>query len=223
VSSDLRRRTDDVLRRVEKLGYEVRRNGSGHVKVYDGDRLLVSMASTPSDHRSVRNTIATLRRAGIDVRQSPRRRKGAIDDRQTEALRGRLVAVLGSDFTLAELSRHAMETARRKGIRSFRNEHSAQVTLAGLRDGRRVSKWVHDLVAATLNDIESVDHCEPEQLDLDEIGRQAEGLLGLASSRRGPDMTALAGEWDIALDSLARAITLVRAATRRTFEELGRD
>jgi hypothetical protein len=41
------------------------RAGSGHIKVMDGDAVVATVPSTPSDHRAVKNTRASLKRKGL--------------------------------------------------------------------------------------------------------------------------------------------------------------
>lgn len=65
MNGDLRR----LLRQVADLGFEVEQgNRSPHWKVRDNDgKLLVVLSSTASDHRSIKNARAQLRRAGVAV------------------------------------------------------------------------------------------------------------------------------------------------------------
>jgi len=57
----------NLIRALERQGAEVRTGGSGHLKVYRDGNLVYTFAATASDHRTMRNTIAGLRRAGFDV------------------------------------------------------------------------------------------------------------------------------------------------------------
>jgi hypothetical protein len=209
MGSDLRRQAEAVVKRAERLGLRARRNGA-HTKLYDGRRLVATLSSTPSDIRSVRNDIATLRRAGYDVRQSPTKRKGSVGDRQVDALRHRLVRVLDAGITVAELSRHAMAVAESRRIWGFKNERSAQVAIARLRDGRGgLTKRAHDLVAATLRDIEQPGRGEPAPEP--EAEPVVEEQLPLRRSEPLED-------WMLFFDSLERTMRLARAAVRRTLE-----
>lgn len=180
--------------------------------------MVTVLASTPSDPRTIKNSISALRRAGIDVRASPVKKRTVASDRQSEALRARLRATIDAGFTVAELARHSTQTASEKGIRGFSSERSASVTLYRLRDGGRVAKWTHDLIAASLNDIETVRSPEPPP--------EAEEVIVASLPQYTPteesDLHVLAVEWDGALESLERSVRLFRAATRRTFEELQR-
>jgi predicted RNA binding protein YcfA (HicA-like mRNA interferase family) len=55
-----------ILKALTAQGFEVKKGGSGHWKIYDADgRMVTVLAATPSDPRSVRNAIAVLRRAGF--------------------------------------------------------------------------------------------------------------------------------------------------------------
>lgn len=47
--------------------YEIRIAGSGHYKIYVGQRAIVTIAATSGGGRGVRNAIATLRRAGVPI------------------------------------------------------------------------------------------------------------------------------------------------------------
>lgn len=58
----------DLMRRLKVLKVEVVRSRSNHLKFYYDGRLIASSASTPSDIRTIRNTVGDLRRAGIDVK-----------------------------------------------------------------------------------------------------------------------------------------------------------
>lgn len=60
-----RKEIAEILAELDRQGFEVKRGGSGHWKVYDAAHLVATLPSTPSDHRSLRNTLAVLRRAGF--------------------------------------------------------------------------------------------------------------------------------------------------------------
>jgi hypothetical protein len=54
-------------------GYHIEDSGSGHKNIYDRDdhsRLVYVLPSSASDYRSLRNGIAGLKRAGIDIKRS---------------------------------------------------------------------------------------------------------------------------------------------------------
>ena len=55
-----------IVKALETQGFYVERSGKGHLKVKNerGGTVYV-MPSTPSDHRSLKNTVAELRRKGI--------------------------------------------------------------------------------------------------------------------------------------------------------------
>lgn len=59
--------TSKLIKELRKQGFTaVRSKGSQHWKIYNSEgRLVCSMASTPSDHRSLLNSIAHLKRAGF--------------------------------------------------------------------------------------------------------------------------------------------------------------
>lgn len=55
-----------LVKAVEEIGGRCRRSSKGHWLVYGADgRWVTTIAGTTSDHRSYRNAIASLRRAGI--------------------------------------------------------------------------------------------------------------------------------------------------------------
>ncbi|QHB37398.1 hypothetical protein I5G58_gp096 [Mycobacterium phage BirdsNest] len=60
----------ELLRRIEEAGGEVRpsRSKTGHWKVYKAGVLIGSLAGTPSDWRGLKNALAQLRRAGLDIK-----------------------------------------------------------------------------------------------------------------------------------------------------------
>lgn len=57
----------ELLKRARKLGCEVIPGGK-HLKISYRGRVVATIASTPSDGRTVMNTAHDLRRAGIDLR-----------------------------------------------------------------------------------------------------------------------------------------------------------
>ncbi len=54
-----------LLRALDDQGFSVRRSGKGHLLVQRGGRTVATLAGTPSDWRSHRNSLAALRRAGF--------------------------------------------------------------------------------------------------------------------------------------------------------------
>lgn len=64
-----------LMRQVRGAGYITQLSSGGHWLVLDpSDRhLLVSASQTPSDYRSIRNTVAELRRAGVDLNGTAKR------------------------------------------------------------------------------------------------------------------------------------------------------
>ncbi len=61
MSGDLKR----MLKALDDQGFEVSRTQRGHYEVRENGRRVATIAGTPSDHRSIRNSIAYLRRAGF--------------------------------------------------------------------------------------------------------------------------------------------------------------
>lgn len=61
-------RTDvrDLLRSAEKAGAHIERRRR-HYAVHHGGRIIATVPSTPSDHRSLKNARATIRRAGLSI------------------------------------------------------------------------------------------------------------------------------------------------------------
>lgn len=57
--------TRKVLKEAERQGFEVRTSRTGHPMVYRDGQFVAQAASSTGDHRSIKNLIATLRRAGF--------------------------------------------------------------------------------------------------------------------------------------------------------------
>jgi len=63
----------ELVSLLEERGYLVENSGSGHKNVYDRDdhsRLIYVLPSSASDYRSLRNGIAALKKAGVDIKRS---------------------------------------------------------------------------------------------------------------------------------------------------------
>ncbi|MFD7553588.1 hypothetical protein ACFV9E_03490 [Streptomyces sp. NPDC059835] len=58
-----------LIKAIEKQGFRVRPTTKGHYQVYKGDTFVTVLPGTPSDHRSLKNSLTYLRRAGF---QKPR-------------------------------------------------------------------------------------------------------------------------------------------------------
>ncbi len=59
-----------LVAQLERQGWRVELRGSGHYLAFSPDgKTIVLFASTPSDHRWRKNTIARLRRGGFDPRK----------------------------------------------------------------------------------------------------------------------------------------------------------
>jgi hypothetical protein len=56
-----------LLRAIEAEGGRVARSKGQHWKIYRGPRLVTTIGSTPSDHRSWLNGICQLRRNGFEL------------------------------------------------------------------------------------------------------------------------------------------------------------
>ena len=56
----------NLIRALESQGWRVEKTRSGHYMAYSPNgKDIVTIPGTPSDHRSMRNTLAALRRAGF--------------------------------------------------------------------------------------------------------------------------------------------------------------
>lgn len=55
-----------LIRKVRAAGLTVEMRGSGHIGCLDGDRLVAVFPASSSDWRSVKNTLADLKRRGYD-------------------------------------------------------------------------------------------------------------------------------------------------------------
>lgn len=56
--------TRQLIRRLRRQGFRVRFGGSGHYRVTGPDGQTITMPSTPSSYRGLRNALAWLRRIG---------------------------------------------------------------------------------------------------------------------------------------------------------------
>ena len=56
---------DQLVKAATKQGFTVQRSRKGHPMFYKDGKLAATCSGTPSDFRSLRNTIADLRRAGF--------------------------------------------------------------------------------------------------------------------------------------------------------------
>ncbi len=57
--------TRKMLAAAKEQGFTVETTRRGHLRVWQGDRLITTFAGTASDWRSARNALAALRRAGF--------------------------------------------------------------------------------------------------------------------------------------------------------------
>lgn len=66
-----------LVRELEQQGFVVNRTGGDHLKVTkEGVKGCVFMPLTPSDRRSLKNTVSTLRQYGYDDGRKARKKKG---------------------------------------------------------------------------------------------------------------------------------------------------
>jgi hypothetical protein len=56
-----------IVKALEAQGFVVKLAKNGHPMVYLGGRLIATLPSTPSDSRSLPNSLAPLKRAGFQV------------------------------------------------------------------------------------------------------------------------------------------------------------
>ena len=56
-----------LARQIEVAGGEVRHMPRGHPKVYFEGRFVMTLCLTPSDHRSRKNELSRLRKAGLNI------------------------------------------------------------------------------------------------------------------------------------------------------------
>lgn len=54
-----------LLAALERQGFEYRKTSKGHIRVFKDGAPVTTFAGTPSDHRSFKNALAPLRRAGF--------------------------------------------------------------------------------------------------------------------------------------------------------------
>jgi hypothetical protein len=57
----------NLIKEIEKLGYDVIMGGNGHWKVYRGSSYITSLPATPSDQHSLFQKRAQLQRLGVPV------------------------------------------------------------------------------------------------------------------------------------------------------------
>lgn len=57
-----------IIRKVAELGHEVKLSHNGHWKILRPGKTPIILPSTPSEYKSLLNTIALLRRNGIEVK-----------------------------------------------------------------------------------------------------------------------------------------------------------
>ena len=62
MDKDLRK----LLQQLEAQGFEWKRQTNGHIGIFRDGQRIETLASTPSDWRSRKNSIARLKRAGFD-------------------------------------------------------------------------------------------------------------------------------------------------------------
>ncbi|WP_405461578.1 hypothetical protein OG786_29235 [Streptomyces sp. NBC_00101] len=55
----------DLIKKAEAQGFEVSRTKKGHFMVWKGSVLVTTIAGTASDYRSLKNSTAHLKRAGL--------------------------------------------------------------------------------------------------------------------------------------------------------------
>ncbi|MDI1290607.1 MAG: type II toxin-antitoxin system HicA family toxin [bacterium] len=54
-----------IVKALEEQGFEVRTTSAGHLFVTRDGRPVATLSGTPSDHRSIANALARLRKAGF--------------------------------------------------------------------------------------------------------------------------------------------------------------
>ena len=57
----------DMIKTAEKAGWTVERSRSGHLKWKSPTGGVVFSASTPSDHRAIKNHVSLMRKAGLNL------------------------------------------------------------------------------------------------------------------------------------------------------------
>lgn len=57
----------EIVKVARKQGWEVTHTRNQHLRFRSPDGALVFSPSTPSDHRAIKNKIADLRRAGLEI------------------------------------------------------------------------------------------------------------------------------------------------------------
>lgn len=57
---------DELIAALLQQGFDVVQAKNNHRKVYEGKRLITTLPSTPSDHRSIRNCVSILKRNGFN-------------------------------------------------------------------------------------------------------------------------------------------------------------
>lgn len=75
------REMDALVRKLEDQGFTVEKLRNNHWRVKDGSgRFVTIMPSTPSDHRSMKNCVAVLKRAGFNPTPARTKRKKEVTE-----------------------------------------------------------------------------------------------------------------------------------------------
>lgn len=56
-----------LVKKLETQGFTCKTAKTNHIKVYDGERLITTLPSTPSDVRALKNAVRILAKAGFNL------------------------------------------------------------------------------------------------------------------------------------------------------------
>lgn len=134
----------ELHKALKDAGYVLHTNGHGHYKVIDtlDNKQYGSLPCTPSDHRSLQNDLATLRRKGVDLE-----RKLGVEERK-EAAKHKTETVTRLNQALELAQRHKELTAeilvKSLGVKP---SHANIILADGLKRGvlMRVKRGVYKM------------------------------------------------------------------------------
>lgn len=128
---------------------EVAQGGSGHLVVTKGGAFVVTLPSTPSDHRWKENALAQLRRAGITPGVRPRKRQAGPPKVRQMDVRAELQPIR-EKRQVAAFARFAQQLGEIRGMRTWASVASAETTIGVVARGGGMAAWGWELTMAAL-------------------------------------------------------------------------
>jgi len=178
---------------MEKLGYKFRRLPAGHIGIYTptGQRVRMpdnrplNMPSTPSDHRTAENLLASLRQAGVELNgEKPKKKaypKGRrVADSKVSELRAHVHAMIHDGLTQSDIYRYADRYADANG--GYKPKGS-QTALSGFVNGGGMTEqtfaWLENAVTMILANGGMIPDRPRVKLGKVEDEREPEKLVGV--------------------------------------------